>query len=132
MTNFELSMKHIWMNAKTLEGISWGLMGYYYALFDYGVTKAEDEDVQTTVEFLLDIVSILREQGEEAMFQYEPGDRVLTSYGIGVIDTIDEEHQGVFVAHDEMIYGGMNPKNRFDNVVWYSFHELRPPLGSNN
>lgn len=65
MTGFESSLCLIWArsNAQTPREISRGLMGYYYALVDNGITATEeDEPIQATIDFLLDITAILREQ----------------------------------------------------------------------
>ena len=65
MTGFESSLCLIWArsNADTPREIARGLLGYYYALVDNGITTTEeDEDIQATMNFLLDITAILREQ----------------------------------------------------------------------
>ena len=60
MTGFESSLCLIWArsNAETPREIARGLTGYYYALVDHGVIESFKDDI----EFLLDIVAILREQ----------------------------------------------------------------------
>ena len=60
-------------------------------------------------------------------FTFEPGDRVITPYGAGTVDRVEEE--GCFVAHD-FRYSGLMTSAEFaeleDTATWYPHDRLRP------
>jgi hypothetical protein len=58
-------------------------------------------------------------------YEAKIGDRVLTPYGEGVVHSF-EQHGGVLVAHDTLVYGGPTPKTPVENLVFYRLDELRP------
>jgi len=52
------------------------------------------------------------------------GDRVLTPYGTGRVESVDLDFNTALVFHDETVYGGANPRTASDFLSEYDLTEL--------